>query len=101
MRESSQEIPEVPTPELVVNRVAGLEEAEATAKRLQRVCERFLCRRPRTAGWIPFAAEVPDAARRAQASPLGGHNSLYHNCLCRMAGRVSRLLASPQPAPGA
>jgi flagellar biosynthesis protein FlhG len=91
---------EVPTPELVVNRVAGLEEAEATARRLRRVCERFLCRRPRTAGWVPFSTFVSHAARGAGTEPLGGHNSLYDNCLQRLAGRVSRLLAGSRAALG-
>jgi flagellar biosynthesis protein FlhG len=91
---------EVPTPELVLNRVAGLEQAEATASRLRSVCERFLCRCPRTAGWVPLAAKVGSAAKGPQASALGGHNSLYSNCLQRLAGRVSRLLTSAPAASG-
>lgn len=83
---------EIPTPELVINRVSGLEEAESTAKRLQRVCERFLCRRPRSAGWMPFAAEVARAQRAQTSSRPPASKSLYHNCLCRLARRVSRLL---------
>ena len=92
---------EVPTPELVVNRVAGLEEAERTALRLRGVCERFLCRRPRTAGWVPFSAEIPRAQRSAGTSPLGGPKSLYQSCLQRLGGRVSRLLSGPPAALGA
>ncbi len=82
---------EVPTPEVVVNHVNGIEEADATARRLQRVCERFLCRRPRSAGWLPVAASRTGPGTPA-ASGLGGHNSLYNKCLCRLAGRVSRWL---------
>jgi flagellar biosynthesis protein FlhG len=88
---------EVPTPELVINRVSGLEEAESTAKRLQRVCERFLCRRPRSAGWIPFAAQVNQSGRSAAGSLQDVPKSLYHSCLCRLGDRVSRLL---EGAPG-
>lgn len=91
---------EVPTPELVVSRVSGLEQAEATASRLRGVCERFLCRRPRTAGWVPLAAEVPRTEKGPQASALGGHKSLYSSCLQRLAGRVSRLLGGTCAAPG-
>ncbi|MFT7670792.1 MAG: flagellar biosynthesis protein FlhG [Planctomycetota bacterium] len=85
---------EVPTPELVINRVSGIEQAESTAKRLQKVCERFLCRRPRSAGWVPFSAETPVTRWAFNRSSLGGPKSLYHNCLCRLGVRVSRLLAS-------
>jgi len=83
---------EVPTPELVVNRVSGLEQAEVTAGRLQRVCERFLCRRPRSAGWIPQRG--PGGLRRP--APELYPKSLYHSCLCRLGGRVSRLLEAPR-----
>lgn len=85
---------EVPTPEIVVNRVSGIEEADATAQRLQRVCERFLCRRPRRAGWLPQASLPPKSQKRPDRPTLGAPNSLYFNCLCRLGARVSRLLAS-------
>ena len=85
---------EVPTPELVVNQVACLEQAEAIASRLRGVCERFLCRRPRTAAWLPSSAEIGRAARDGGVTLVGGCKSLYYNCLSRLAGRVSRLLDS-------
>ncbi len=86
---------EVPTPELVINQVSGLEQAEATAARLRGVCEHFLCRRPRTAGWLPSSNDVE--ARGGHSLSLGrdGLKSLYYNCLSRLATRVSRLLGSP------
>lgn len=83
---------EVPTPELVINRVAGLEEAERTAQRLQKVCERFLCRRPRSAGWLPFSAQVRSLQRGSRSDLAINPKSLYSGCLCRIAQRVSRLL---------
>lgn len=83
---------EVPTPEIVVNRVTGLEQAEGTAQRLQRVCERFLCRRPRRAGWLPTTNTFPDLSEVPDFGPMGGCNSLYYNCLSRLGARVSRLL---------
>jgi flagellar biosynthesis protein FlhG len=89
---------EVPTPELVVNQVSGLEQAEATAARLRGVCEHFLCRRPRTAGWLPDSADALVAG--SPTSALGGLKSLYYNCLSRLAVRVSRLLGSPATGTG-
>lgn len=80
---------EVPTPELVINQVSGLEQAEATAARLRAVCEHFLCRRPRTAGWLPASEAV---GRGPLLSGAGDRKSLYYNCLCRLTSRVSRLL---------
>jgi flagellar biosynthesis protein FlhG len=83
---------EVPTPELILNQVDGLEEAEATAGKLRRVCERFLCRRPRSAGWLPRTASSRSTLR---ISTERG-NALYVNCLQRLSGRVSRLLGSAE-----
>jgi flagellar biosynthesis protein FlhG len=91
---------EVPTPEIVVNRVTGVEEAEATAKRLQRVCERFLCRRPRRAGWLPFSNALPLSQKGVAGSSAGVPNTLYRNCLERLGARVSRLLTSATVASG-
>ncbi|MCB9914216.1 MAG: AAA family ATPase [Planctomycetes bacterium] len=88
---------EVPTPELVLNQVAGLEEAESTAARLRRVCERFLCRRPRSAGWLPTTWGRP--LRPGLSN--GVDNSLYGNSLRRLAQRVSRLLGSAPAGLGA
>lgn len=92
---------EVPTPEIVVNRVSGLEEADAIAQRLQRVCERFLCRKPRQAGWVPFShsssGEHGGGLIAAQKTP----NSLYSNCLTRLCARVSRLLGEAAVVSGA
>ena len=83
---------EVPTPELVLNQVVGIEEAEATAGRLRGVCERFLCRRPRTAGWLPDSQAAGGLVETSHRKSTNGYKSLYHNCLCRLAARVSRLL---------
>jgi flagellar biosynthesis protein FlhG len=91
---------EVPTPELVLNQVSGLEEAERLARRLSEACQRFLCRRPHLAGWLPTSLAVAEGeqARRPFASMQ--RNSLAINCLRRLAGRVQRLLpAAPAPIP--
>lgn len=92
---------EVPTPEIVVNRVSGLEEADATAQRLQRVCERFLCRKPRRAGWMPFSNSTSGEHGGGHFESKKTPNSLYSNCLTRLSERVSRLLRVVTVAPGA
>lgn len=83
---------EVPTPELVVNQVSGLEEAERTAGRLRSVCERFLCRSPRSAGWLPRSPEVARSARLQEPFALAGRDGLAQRCLVRIAERVERAL---------
>ncbi len=91
---------EVPTPEIVVNRVSGLEEADATAIRLQSVCERFLCRKPRRAGWIPFTnSPWADTGGGLYDSSVSS-KSLYAKCLERLCGRVSRFLVQRPAASG-
>ena len=83
---------EVPTPELVVNEVDGLEQAESVARRLRGVCERFLCRRPRTAGWVPRAATIEQGGLSQRPFVLHDRASLARHCLRRLAARVGRLL---------
>jgi flagellar biosynthesis protein FlhG len=87
---------EVPTPELVLNQVDGLDDAESTAKKLRRVCERFLCRRPHSAGWLPQTGTLRGSTR----TPMTEHNTLYSNCLQRLSSRVSRLLQGSEECPG-
>ena len=53
---------EIPTPEVVVNLAKGLEEGRAIARKLRLVCERFLSRSPRQAGWLPRSREIAGAA---------------------------------------
>lgn len=87
---------DVATPELVVNRAAGLEEAEATAARLRKVCERFLSRSPRNAGWMPASGAVELAARVQRPFALDPRPSLAQTCLDALAARLSRLGAIPE-----
>jgi len=49
---------EVPTPELVINLAAGVDEARRIAGRLCTTAERFLARSPRLAGWLPRSRTV-------------------------------------------
>jgi flagellar biosynthesis protein FlhG len=87
---------DVATPELVINRASGLEEAEATAARLRLVCERFLSRSPRNAGWMPASGAVEIAARFQRPFALDPRATLAHTCLDALAARLSRLGAVPE-----
>lgn len=75
---------DVATPELVVNMASDLEEAERIAQRVRRVCERFLARTPRLAGWMPRARGVADAARFQRPFALGSSETLEVGCLRRL-----------------
>ena len=44
---------DIPTPEVLVNHASGVEEGRAVARKLRSICERFLARSPRQAGWLP------------------------------------------------
>ena len=87
---------EVPTPELVINLASGLEEAESTAAKLRIVCERFLARSPRSAGWLPASSAVELACRRQRPFALERARSLSAACLERLAARVERLCVAPE-----
>lgn len=85
---------EVPTPELLVNLAAGVEEAESTATRLRGVCERFLARSPKLAGWLPRSLAVARSIERQQPFALGSGPAdleLPLSCLRQLAGRIERL----------
>lgn len=83
---------DLPTPELVLNQVSGAREAELSAARLAQVCQRFLTRSPRLAGWVPRAPRIAEAARRrvpfALAGGPAGSGSGERECLQRLARRV-------------
>lgn len=81
---------ELPTPELVVNLAGSAEEAEQTARRLRGVCERFLARSPRLAGWLPRCAGIASAALRQRPFVLSEPRSLASRCVELLAERLSR-----------
>jgi flagellar biosynthesis protein FlhG len=92
---------EVPTPELLINLATGIEEAEATATRLRGVCERFLARSPKLAGWLPRSLAVARSVERQQpfALALGPADlELPLSCLRQLAARVERLCPGPAGA---
>jgi flagellar biosynthesis protein FlhG len=95
---------EVPTPELLVNMASGIEEAEAAATRLRGVCERFLARSPKLAGWLPRSLAVARSIERQQPFALAtgpADLELPLSCLRQLASRVERLCPGPLAARGA
>lgn len=84
---------EVPTPEVIVNRAVSLEEAELTAGKLRSVCERFLARSPKSAGWLPTCAAVARSAGLQRPFALDRRDTLARGCLARLTQRVARLAA--------
>jgi flagellar biosynthesis protein FlhG len=92
---------EVPTPELIVNRAGGVDQAEAVARKLAGVCERFLARSPRCAGWLPASRVVLGAAARQEPFAAGPPTPLLGGCMARLARRVERLLPDRTPVSAA
>lgn len=89
--QSEQDGREVPTPELVVNQSRSVEEAEFTAAKLRSVCERFLARSPRSAGWMPSSPAVARSAAAQRPFALEADAGLPWSCLARLATRLERL----------
>jgi flagellar biosynthesis protein FlhG len=83
---------EIATPELVLNLVDGAAQADDVAARLRAVCERFLTRSPRLAGWMPRAAAISTSIARQVPFALGSPRSLENQCLRRLSARVQRWL---------
>ena len=81
---------EIPTPEIVVNLTRGLEEGRAIARKLRLVCERFLSRSPRQAGWLPRAREVASAASQRRPFVLSRPEGLGALCVGQIAERLAR-----------
>lgn len=92
---------ELPTPELVLNLVAGVDEAHSLARKLRGVCEQFLSRAPELAGWLPRAAAVEACALRQRAFVIERRNSLETGNVRRLAERVLRRFAPLKAQAGA
>jgi flagellar biosynthesis protein FlhG len=84
---------DIPTPGLVLNRVAGSAEAEGLGQRLATVTGRFLSRRPRLMGWLPESSNVRAATRQQRAFVNTAPRALAAQCTLRLAARVETLLA--------
>lgn len=99
---------DVPTPEVVVNLSSGVEEGLAVARKLRQVCERFLSRSPRQAGWIPRSSAVSASVADQTPFAMGARRALEQLCLRQISGRLERLcgvtkasVASPGASPRA
>lgn len=81
----------VPTPELLINAAASPQAADAVARRLAQVSQRFLSRQPRLAGWLPRSQEL--VASGLQQRPLLALDtqSLAAQALLRLAERIGQL----------
>ena len=90
---------EVPTPELFVNLAAHAQEARGVAERLAQVCERFLARSPRFAGWMPRSRSVLRAGIEQVPFVLSSPLSTAAQSLARLAEHYLRSLPrTPQGA---
>lgn len=81
---------DLPTPELVLNQVDGAEQADGLANKLRAVCERFLVRSPRLAGWLPRSGRVTASIARQRPFALEAPLTLENHCLRLLSGRVQR-----------
>lgn len=82
---------ELATPEVIVNLASGIDEAESTARKLGRVCTRFLARSPRFVGWLPSARPIALATQRQEPLANGRSNPLLRGCVDRLVTRLERL----------
>jgi flagellar biosynthesis protein FlhG len=85
---------ELPTPELVLNLVSGVDEAQDLARKLRGVCERFLSRAPQMAGWLPRAGAIEACALAQRPFVLEARNSLETNNLRQLSQRVLKRFGS-------
>lgn len=79
---------ELATPELFLNEVGGADQADRLAARMRGVCERFLARSPRLAGWLPRSSAVRRAARDQRPFVLTAPRSLEAGCLEGLSRRL-------------
>lgn len=86
-REAGQELP---TPELVLNLVSGVDEATRLHAVLAGVCQQFLARVPRLAGWLPRSSAVQASVLEQRPFVLAQRRSLETGNLRRLAQHVAR-----------
>ena len=92
-RAGSNDAGDVPTPELFLNLVHGSGQAGRLAARMRGVCERFLARSPRLAGWLPRSHAVLSSSLSQRPFAFSKRDSLERRCL----GALSRHLESGLP----
>jgi len=81
---------DLPTPELVLNLVDSADQAAGLAAKLRGVCERFLSRSPRLAGWLPRSSLVGASIAKQRPFALDKPLCLENHCLRRLSERVQR-----------
>ncbi|HTF91367.1 MAG TPA: AAA family ATPase [Planctomycetota bacterium] len=81
---------DLPTPELILNQVDGADQADGLATRLRGVCERFLARSPRLAGWLPRSSLICASIARQRPFALDQPRALENHCMRRLSARVQR-----------
>ncbi len=80
---------EVPTPEIFVNLATDAGEARSIATKLAGVCERFLARVPRLAGWMPRSSEVLQGVLTQTPFVRRSPDSAAAKSLARLARRYA------------
>ncbi len=85
---------DLPTPELVLNQVDSADQADGLATKLRGVCERFLVRSPRLAGWLPRSALVGASIAAQRPFALDRPLCLENHCLRGLSQRVRRWFPS-------
>ncbi len=82
---------DIPTPEIIVNHAKGVEEGKAVAAKLRSICERFLARSPRQAGWLPSSVHVARSGASQSPFALRPKRALEQLCITQIASRLERL----------
>lgn len=90
---------DLPTPELVVNLATDVEQGARVAGKLKAICERFLCRSPRQAGWLPRSKVVAQASASRRPFAAEEKRGLEQLCLRQVTGRLQRLLTPSEAVP--
>ncbi len=81
---------DLPTPELVLNQVDSADQADGLATKLRGICERFLVRSPRLAGWLPRSALVGASIASQRPFAMDRPLCLENHCLRLLSERVRR-----------
>jgi flagellar biosynthesis protein FlhG len=80
---------ELPTPELVLNLVSGVDEAERLHKKARRGVPALLVARAASAGWLPRSRAVQSSALEQRTFVLANRRSLETGNLRRLAQHVA------------
>lgn len=86
---------DIPTPETFINLASDVEEAKGIGRKLRAMCERFLARSPRDAGWLPRSFRlVGEGACERHPGPL------EESCLRHLGDRLQRMIRTERPVLG-